>query len=385
MPTHHTIVQEHLSVINTRDVGSARNEATLQGAINLAGGTAFRTILLHEDESGGNWTLGGDITIPSNIMLFVPAGVTVGGTANLTLNGPLMAFRRNWWVGSGALIVPQVPLDVSGTRVQHLEFGNNIRNTHCLAVTLNAVAGSAPLVATGIIPQGARLESVIVTVLTSFGTGSGLTGLAIGDTCDGSAFLNNNRWADPVGLTAGTTTDGRHFTTTWGSIARTSAANLVVTPRGGNFTNVGSVRLDCTYTQFGQSSGAGTIPAYKVLKGAVSAVLNVPTAYGVETAMASVPLQVNAGDFLVVSAYAGLIAPSIAVTMRVREGSPTTGPLVLTASLGAATFDISIAQTQHANASVTGTRTYFLTMQTADNTTRTCNGAVLGILQYVPL
>jgi hypothetical protein len=98
-----TLMREDLSIINSRFYGAARTAATLETA--LAGIGADQRALLLCDEDDGVWTLDTDIVIPVNITLVIPAGVTIVGAGNLTINGYYMAYRDDWYDGSGVLTI----------------------------------------------------------------------------------------------------------------------------------------------------------------------------------------------------------------------------------------------------------------------------------------
>ena len=90
-----TIMREDVSHVYAREYGVARDSATITAAI-LDIGQDHRTLVLSDDEDG-LWVLTTDVTIPSNIWLSIPPGVTVTGTAALTIQGGLMALRSNWY------------------------------------------------------------------------------------------------------------------------------------------------------------------------------------------------------------------------------------------------------------------------------------------------
>jgi hypothetical protein len=385
MPTHHTLVQEHQSIVNTRDFGSARTEATLQEALAAIGTIAPVTLLLHADDSGADWTVQSPVTFPANMTVYIPAAVTVGGNGNLTVQGRLLAMNRQWYVGMGTVVIANNALDLSGARVQALEIGNNLRKTQIISVILNAVAGATPLRAPGVIPQGALLESVIKTVLAPFGTGSGLTGVAIGDTCDGAANPNPTRWGDNLAVTAGSLSDARSWLTSVGAVARAGSADLIVTPRGGSYTEVGSLRLDCTYTTFGLGTDAGAAPYNRILKGQSSVINNTPGTYAFETALCNVPVNPATGDLLQAAAFANVAASVSGLTMRIRDSNPTTGFVLLTQHMGAPTFEFPFFLIEQAIITTGGNRIYYLTLEADDHNTHTFNSGILSFLQFGPL
>lgn len=102
-------------------------------------------------------------------------------------------------------------------------------------VSVDAVAGGAALIVTGLVPLGYRLLGVHTHIQTGFGTSAGLTGLLIGDStyCDG--------WGRQTNLTAGATTTQVNFRRGDMPIAGPSAYQLLIAPEGGAFDSTGRI------------------------------------------------------------------------------------------------------------------------------------------------
>ena len=101
MPAKRSLMQEDVSIVNVLQYGSALNATTLNDAITAIGSINQRVLFL----STGAWTLAVNVTVTSNITLWVPAGTTVAinGGVTLTLNGPLQADEPLWYSGAGTL------------------------------------------------------------------------------------------------------------------------------------------------------------------------------------------------------------------------------------------------------------------------------------------
>ncbi len=122
---------------------------------------------------------------------------------------------------------------------------NQAGNLGCLSsiksaiATVNSVA-AATLTATGLIPAGSFLIGLTARITTSFGTSTGLTDFDVGDGTD------VDRWANSLGITAGTTMDISDGTAaTQGSF--NAANDVVLTAVGGNFDATGVIELIAHY------------------------------------------------------------------------------------------------------------------------------------------
>jgi hypothetical protein len=99
-------------------------------------------------------------------------------------------------------------------------------------VTLNAVAGGAPLVAAGFFPAHQTILSQQVNITQQFGASAGLTGLSIGDAGSIDRCLNN------ASLTV-----GPKPTRSGGFPRFPTATDLWVSPIGGAFDANGQLTL----------------------------------------------------------------------------------------------------------------------------------------------
>ena len=104
-----------------------------------------------------------------------------------------------------------------------------------------AVAGNEPLKAAGIFPAGTEPLALTARLLTNFGVSAGLTALAIGDEFEGYDV-----WAPTMGITTPATINvgQRRLQKV---LANASARDVIISPLGGNFDNVGSVRITAHY------------------------------------------------------------------------------------------------------------------------------------------
>lgn len=93
----------------------------------------------------------------------------------------------------------------------------------------------ASATAAGLIPAGARVIAVTTRVTTVLGTSNGTTGYDVGDDTDQDLF-----GAD-IATTLGTTSDLSDHTAVPG--IATSANDIVLTAKGGNFDGTGDIRI----------------------------------------------------------------------------------------------------------------------------------------------
>ncbi len=108
------------------------------------------------------------------------------------------------------------------------------------AITSSA---AATLTATGLIPAGVFVIGITARVTTGFGTSTGLTDFDVGDGSD------VDRWANSLGITAGTTMDLANNTSGPFGATGTSALNVVLTAVGGNFDGTGVIQLIAHYIE----------------------------------------------------------------------------------------------------------------------------------------
>lgn len=111
-----------------------------------------------------------------------------------------------------------------------------------IPVTATVVPGASAAVATlnNLIPAGARVAGVTTEILTSLGTGQGLTAFLVGD---GDVI---DRWGTQSTLTVGAQTDqGDFLDGTWPMYA--SATDVVLSAVDGLFSGVGEIEVTVWY------------------------------------------------------------------------------------------------------------------------------------------
>ena len=96
------LMQEDVGMVNPLQYGSALNATTLSAAVTAIGSDS-RILFL----STGSWAISANVTIPTNITLWIPRGSSVAfsASATLTVNGGLVADYDGWYSGDGTLVV----------------------------------------------------------------------------------------------------------------------------------------------------------------------------------------------------------------------------------------------------------------------------------------
>jgi hypothetical protein len=96
------LLQEDVGMLNARDFGVAFTQATVNSALAAIGANK-RTLIL----SPGAWTLGSNVTMPSNVTLYIPQGtvVAVSSTFTLRVNGKIKVDGCNVFTG-GTITLP---------------------------------------------------------------------------------------------------------------------------------------------------------------------------------------------------------------------------------------------------------------------------------------
>jgi hypothetical protein len=97
----HMLAQEHQGIVEAIRFGTARTEATIAAALsNIGASKAMLSLTMAGD---GVWTIGSNLTIPANVILYIPPGVTVNRATGVTLviNGQLMSWSPGWETGPG--------------------------------------------------------------------------------------------------------------------------------------------------------------------------------------------------------------------------------------------------------------------------------------------
>jgi hypothetical protein len=109
--------------------------------------------------------------------------------------------------------------------------------------TLPSTDGQAQLVATNLVPQGARVKAVLVKVTQAFSTEHGLTGFHVG----GLGILDG--WGNTISVALNTSTTGADFRRGDQPVALVPE-NIVITAVGGEFGLTGSVFIRVLYETY---------------------------------------------------------------------------------------------------------------------------------------
>lgn len=109
--------------------------------------------------------------------------------------------------------------------------------------TVPTTDDAAQLVATALVPEGARVKAVLVKVLTAFSTEHGLSGFHVG----GMGIIDG--WGNNIAVALNTTTTGADFRRGDQPVAL-QAENIVITAIGGNFGLTGSVFIRVLYETY---------------------------------------------------------------------------------------------------------------------------------------
>ena len=110
----HMVAQEHLSMVEALRYGTARNQATITAALAAIGSTPARLVLTNTGD--GIWTITSNTTMPSNVILEIPMGVTVNVATGITLGvGLVIAHQNTWKTGPGTVNKSAVatPMEIS--------------------------------------------------------------------------------------------------------------------------------------------------------------------------------------------------------------------------------------------------------------------------------
>jgi hypothetical protein len=122
----HMLAQEHMGYVDALRYGTARTEATLAAALSGIG-ASFATLVLTMT-GDGVWTLNSNVSVPGNITLWIPAGVTVHRAAGVTLfvSGQIVSWSSPWETGPGATV--RGPAATSATEFSRVNsyFGVNV-------------------------------------------------------------------------------------------------------------------------------------------------------------------------------------------------------------------------------------------------------------------
>jgi hypothetical protein len=100
----HMMAQEHQAMVDCIRYGTARTQATIAAALAAIGATP--TLLSLTFTGDGIWTVTSNLTIPSNVTLHIPPGVTVNRATGVTLTvqGVIIAASNSWESGPGTTV-----------------------------------------------------------------------------------------------------------------------------------------------------------------------------------------------------------------------------------------------------------------------------------------
>lgn len=98
----------HASISNVLEYGAACNSTTLSAAVSALGAQETMLMLTRTDAAEVNctWTLTSNITIPTNISLWIPHGVRATISAGMTLTACVDAGPYEIFGGPGAVVLP---------------------------------------------------------------------------------------------------------------------------------------------------------------------------------------------------------------------------------------------------------------------------------------
>ena len=98
------VAQDHEGIYDAIRSGTSRTSATIAAAIATIGSAVMTLVLTKAGD--GVWTITSNLTIPSNITLQVPPGVTVfrNSGVTLTIQGVVVAWSSTWDTGPGTTV-----------------------------------------------------------------------------------------------------------------------------------------------------------------------------------------------------------------------------------------------------------------------------------------
>jgi hypothetical protein len=117
----YTVMQEYMGYFDAIRKGTARNNVTIAAALSDIGSSPATLVLTMAGD--GVWTLSANTTIPANVTLLIPPGVTVfrATGVTLTLNGPVLAHQPNWETGPGITVRnTTAPIEMSAMKTSAL-------------------------------------------------------------------------------------------------------------------------------------------------------------------------------------------------------------------------------------------------------------------------
>jgi Chaperone of endosialidase len=168
------LAMDHYGIVDAFEFGAptARNDATFAAALAHIG-SAPGTLLL-PFYGDGLWTLNSNYTLTgARFALYIPPGVTVGGTGVLNIDCQVFSYTDAWYVGSGGLTGAYRVTLIGAIETQRL--GVNTNNPTAPIHILGGTAPAGPAVLK--LEDGAGLHTAY-TAFFNAGTQYGAIGLA---------------------------------------------------------------------------------------------------------------------------------------------------------------------------------------------------------------
>ena len=119
-------------------------------------------------------------------------------------------------------------------------------------VTVTPTGGTAIATASGLVPQGARLQGVTVLVSTALGVTQSLVSFHVGYSFDGNLIVD--AYGRDIALALNTTTTGADFTSSDMPIPTSGTGDIVLSAVGGLFDGTGAVKVRVYYTSYASPS-----------------------------------------------------------------------------------------------------------------------------------
>lgn len=131
----------HVGYVNPLQYGASCNATTLNAAITAIG-SAVRTLIITDTDRAKvacTWTLAANVTVPSNVTLYVPTGSQISHSGfTLTVNGPFVADGHVFTTTASVVFGPS-----SVTHINPLWWGTALTDTTLSA--MHTATGSATL------------------------------------------------------------------------------------------------------------------------------------------------------------------------------------------------------------------------------------------------
>jgi hypothetical protein len=179
------LAMDHYGLVDAFEYGDgvSRNDATFAAA--LAGIGSDHKLLLLPYSGNGLWVLNNPYTLPNNMGLYIPPGVTVGGTGLITIDCQVFSYTDTWYVGSGGLAGAYRVTLIGAIETQRL--GVNTSNPQA---PIHILGGVAPAGAASIKIEDGTGNHVAHVDFLNGGVQYGAIGLA-GTTNDMRLSLNS--------------------------------------------------------------------------------------------------------------------------------------------------------------------------------------------------